>query len=386
MIATCAVGYHAANAMQITAIEPVVLELPHPRPYRKAWAPPRALERSRTLTLVRIRTAEGAVGYGVMGGDAREAVAATAPALLGADSAWLPAHAPAIEAAAAWAVDIALCDLLGKEAGQPLARLWGICQDRIRAYVSPVVGKPDAELADDAARYREQGFTAIKLRTARPTMGEDIAMVRAIRERVGDSMEILVDANLASGVGPGSTRPAWDYRRARETARELHQLGVGWLEEPLPRGDIPAIARLTTEAELAIAGGEGDRGTASFARLLRAGAYDVLQPDCAASAPLSQMRKIAAAAELAGRRFVPHHGSCGIGLAAHLQLCATLTNCPYVEFMLDPPYRTVESFQQLYGIIPEPIGIDADGMVSVPSGPGLGIEIDDSRIEPYRVA
>ena len=114
-----------ATAMKITAVDPVVVELPHPRPYRKAWSLPQALERSRTMTLVRIRTAEGAVGYGAMGGDAREAVAAVAPALLGADSAWLQAHAPAVEAAGAWAVDMALCDLLGKEAGQPLARLWG---------------------------------------------------------------------------------------------------------------------------------------------------------------------------------------------------------------------------------------------------------------------
>ncbi|MCY4376714.1 MAG: hypothetical protein OXC31_23420, partial [Spirochaetaceae bacterium] len=222
--------------MKITAVDPFVVELPHPRPYRKAWSPPQVLERSRVMTLVRIRTAEGAVGYGAMGGDARDAVGAVAPALLGADSAWLQAHAPAIEAAAAWAVDLALCDLLGKEAGQPLARLWGICRDRIRAYVSPVVGKPDAELADDAARYQEEGFTAIKLRTARPTMAEDIAMVQAVRERVGDSMDILVDANLAGGAGSGSPRPAGDYTRARETARELHELGVGWLEEPLPRG------------------------------------------------------------------------------------------------------------------------------------------------------
>lgn len=374
----------APAAMRITAVEPIVLEVPHPRPYRKAWSS--HAERSRTLTLVRVRTADGPIGYGAMGGDARGAVAAVEPALLGADSARLQAHAPAVEAAGAWAVDVALCDLLGKEAGQPLARLWGMCQDRIRAYVSPVVGKPDADLADDAARYREAGFTAIKLRAARPTMREDIAMVRAVREGVGESMEILVDANLAGGAAPGAARPAWDYDRARQTARELHRLDVGWLEEPLPRGDVAAIARLTGEAELAIAGGEGDRGTAAFARLLRAGAYDVLQPDCAAGASLTQMRKIAAAAELAGRRFVPHHGSCGIGLAAHLQLCATLPNSPYVEYMLDPPYRTVESFQQLYGIIAEPIVIDADGMVSVPPGPGLGIEIDESRIERYRIA
>ena len=371
--------------MKITAVEPVVLELPHPRPYRKAWAS-EVLERSRTMTLACIRTAEGATGYGAQGGDARGAIEAVAQALVGADSAYLGVHAPLVEEAGAWAVDTALCDLLGKEAGQPLSRLWGITQDRIRAYVSPVVGKPDAAVADDAARYREEGFTAIKLRTARPTLAEDVAMVRAVRERVGASMEILVDANLAGGVRPGSPRPAWDYRRAGDTARELAALGVGWLEEPLPRGDIEAIARLTAQAELAIAGGEGDRGTAAFARLLAAGAYDVLQPDCAASAPLSQMRKIAAAAELAGRRFVPHHGGCGIGMAAHLQLCATLPNCSYVEYMLDPPYRTVESFQQLYGIVTEPIVIDADGFVPVPAGPGLGIEIDESRIERYRVA
>lgn len=90
----------APAAMRVTAVEPIVLEVPHPRPYRKAWSP--HAERSRTLTLVRVRTAEGAIGYGAMGGDARGAVAAVEPALLGADSARLQAHAPAVEAAGTW--------------------------------------------------------------------------------------------------------------------------------------------------------------------------------------------------------------------------------------------------------------------------------------------
>ena len=215
--------------MKITAIDPFVVELPHPRPYRKAWSPPQVLERSPDDDAGTDSHGGGAVGYGAMGGDARDAVAAVAPSLLGADSAWVQAHAPAIETAAAWAVDMALCDLLGKEAVQPLARLWGICRDRVRAYVSIVVDRPDAELADEAARYRAEGFTAIKLRTARPTMDEDIAMVQAVRERVGESMDILVDANLAGGVGPGSPRrPGTTPGRGRRRASCISSAWAGW--------------------------------------------------------------------------------------------------------------------------------------------------------------
>ena len=372
--------------MKITAVAAYPLDIPHAHPYRSAWAPNK-VEAGRPITLVRVDTDAGISGWGASAGaDASAIERELGPSLIGADPLAVERHAPAIRRSGEWLVDMALCDILGKSVERPLHQLWGAFQTRIRAYASTIVAATPEQRADDALRYLEQGFTAIKLRTTFPTMAEDVRLVEAVRQAVGDRMDIMVDANLASGVRPTSHRPAWDYERALATSRELRQLGVIWLEEPLPRHDFDAIARLTAETEIQIAGGEGNRGLDQFAEMLRLGVYDVLQPDATTCEGLSQLRKVAAAAELAGRQFVPHHGVCGLGLAAHLQLCATLPISPFVEFILDEPYRTVHGYQQLRGIIADPITIDSDGYVPVPTKPGLGVDVDETLIEEFRVS
>jgi L-alanine-DL-glutamate epimerase-like enolase superfamily enzyme len=100
---------------------------------------------------------------------------------------------------------------------------------------------------------------------------------------------------------------------------------------------------------------------------------------------LSQLRKIAAMTEMRDRLFIPHHGNNGIGLAAHLQLCATIPNCPWVEFIIDPPYRTVETYQQLWGVIANPIMPDKAGNIEIPAKPGLGVELDEAKLARYRI-
>ena len=119
--------------------------------------------------------------------------------------------------------------------------------------------------------------------------------------------------------------------------------------------------------------------------MLDTGAYDILQPDATTSEGLWQLRKVAAACERAGKLFIPHHGANGIALAAHMQLCATVSNCPWVEYIIDPPWRTIESYQQLYGVVREPLRIDAQGCVPVPDGPGLGVEINESMLAEFAV-
>lgn len=374
------------TGLKITAVAAYALDIPHAHPYRSAWAP-NDVETGRPITLVRVDTDAGITGWGASAGDDAAGVERElGPALIGADPLAVERHVPAIRRSGAWLVDMALCDIVGKSVERPLHLLWGRFQTSIRAYASTIVAATPEQRADDALRYLEQGFTAIKLRTAHPTMAEDLHLVEAVRQAVGDRMDIMVDANLASGVRPNDHRPAWDYERALATARELQQLGVIWLEEPLPRHDFDAIARLTAETEIQIAGGEGNRGIEQFAHMLRMGAYDVLQPDATTCEGLSQLRKIAATTELAGRQFVPHHGVCGLGLAAHLQLCATLPNSPFVEFILDPPYRTVHGYQQLRGIIADPITIGPDGYVPVPTKPGLGVDVDETLIEEFRIS
>ena len=372
--------------MKITEAETLLLEVPHAEPHQKAWSV--GVEHARLLTLVILRSDGGARGYGIGCGDSRGAVAAAAEPLIGKPLPDLrsrpdPASTMSrVHEQQAWALDMAMCDLAGKEAGAPLFELWApdTAPERppraLRAYVPPVVARTLEDRAAHALAMRERGFTAIKLRAAHATVEEDVAMVQAVRNAVGDTMDILVDANMAAG--GRDARPDWDLPRALRTAEKLAALDVVWLEEPLPREQIADLEALTRRSPIRIAGGEGDHGLAAQERLLASDAYHVLQPDAASTAGLSAMRGWAAAAARTNRWFVPHHGGSALGMAAHLHLGATLTNSPYVEYMLDPPWRTMESFQMLHGVFPEPIPLQADGSAVAPDGPGFGLPVDEA--------
>ena len=379
--------------MKMSRVEAWDLELPYPVESRAAWSPHIA-HKSRAVTFLRVETDAGIVGYGASGRHEADTInRRAAPSLVGRDPMELERHAEIIRAAGrVWLVDMALCDIVGKAAGLPLHRLWGYCQSRVPAYASTIGAGTPEKRAEDALAYLEQGFKAIKLRTHCQTIEEDIRLVEAVRDAVGDRMVIMVDANQA-GPAVGDRMPVfdesravhWDFGRALATARELEQLGVYWLEEPLPRYQFDQLARLCDSVDINIAGGEGNQGLHEFHWMLRDGVYDILQPDCSMSEGLSKLRKVAFAAELAGKQFIPHHGNSGLGLAAHLQLCSGLRNCKYVEFVLDPPSHTIENHQQLCGIVKTPITIDKDGCVPVPTLPGLGVEVDEGLIGKHVV-
>jgi len=376
--------------MKITAIEAVLLDNPYPVPFRAAWRPD-VVETSREITLVQVSTDAGIVGIGASGNDQVARINDIAvPMLIGKDPFDTELHSGVIRHAhGAWIIDMALCDIIGKAAGLPLHQLWGTYQHRIKAYVSVVTAAPPEQRADDALRFLEQGFRAIKLRAHHETIAEDIRVVEVVRQAVGDRMEIMVDANQAGAASGPVSHPTdlvrWDFNRALATARAYQDLDVIWLEEPLPRYQFENLTRLCDAVDIKIAGGEGNSGLHEFYWMLRDNVYDILQPDATTSEGLSQLRKIAAAAELYDREFIPHHGANGIALAAHLQLCATLPNSPYVEHILDPPHRTVESYQQLHGIVTEPLLIDDDGYVPVPDAPGLGIQLNPDLITRYTI-
>lgn len=371
--------------MKIESVKATLLKVPYPLPFEAAWEPG-VIRNDRDVTVVRIQADSGLTGWGASGFDQADDInRLAAPHLVGEDAFAFERHARITRyAKGAWIVEMALCDLVGKAAGLPLAKLWGHYVDRIPAYASIVAAKSPAERADDALELLERGYRAIKLRAHAPTIAEDVEMVEKVRAAVGDRMEIMVDANQAGAASGPIKHPGdpivWDYERALATARAYEQLRVYWLEEPLPRYDLRAIARLTDAVELKIAGGEGNSGLHEFYWMLDAGAYDIIQPDAATCEGVWQLRKLAAACERAGKLFIPHHGANGIALAAHLHLQASVPNSPWVEYIIDPPWRTIESYQQLYGVMREPLLIDSEGCVPVPQGPGLGIAVDESAI------
>jgi L-alanine-DL-glutamate epimerase-like enolase superfamily enzyme len=369
--------------MRITGITTEIYQLRFPRPMRPAWAPGTTWSSSEAAVF-RIETDEGVVGIAAGVGCPSFVRDVIAPQLIGQDpfeteritntlrdrgGPWLGHTSP-------WGIELALWDLIGKSAGLPVSRMWGRFTDRVIGYASTIEIRPPKQRADDALRLLEKGYRAIKLRLHGATIAEDIAQVRAVRDAVGDRMEIMVDANQAERPGTPQVQegPVWDYHRALATCRELHSLGVAWVEEPLSRYNYDHLARLAAAVDVRLAGGEGCSGLHEFRHLLDAGCYSIVQPDAIVAEGLGQLRKIAAYAEMHHRLCIPHHGGNGFAVAAHLQLSASCPNSPYLELMQDPPGIGVTEVQ---GLITEPFDVDANGYVQVPDRPGLGVELSD---------
>jgi len=370
--------------VKITAVEAEVWRVPFPGEVRPAWAPG-TVWRDKTTTVYRVRTDAGLSGIGAAQGAPQLVRDRVAPRLIGLDPFAIErifrvvvnwgGGAAAIPVACG--IEMALWDLVGKAAGLPLYKLWGVHADRVPAYASLVEVRPPERRAEDALALLDRGYRAVKLRLHAPTLKEDVAQVEAVRAAVGDRMAIMVDANQAQEPGtPGAEDDlVWGYERALATCRELAPLGVAWVEEPLGRYDLDTLRRLAAASDVPIAGGENNVGLHEFRWLIDRDCYDVVQPDAAVSAGLGGLRKLAAYAELRQKPLVPHHGGSGLGVAAHLHLSASCPNSPYVELLQEPPALPVEAFQ---GLIDEPLVPDADGNVRLPDKPGLGVELNPS--------
>ena len=370
--------------MKIVAVEAEVYRIPITGEVRPAWSPG-TIWRDKLTTVYRIQTDAGLTGIGAGQGSPRLVHDRIGPRLVGLDPFEVERiyrvvvnwSGGAAGVPLACGIEMALWDLIGKAAGLPLYKLWGVNADRVRAYASLVELRTPERRAEDALRFLDQGYRAIKLRLHAPTMKEDVAQVEAVRAAVGDRMEIMVDANQAQEPGtPGSENDlVWGYDRALATCRELAPLGVVWMEEPLGRYEFDNLRRLAAASDVPIAGGENNVGLHEFRWMIDQDCYDIVQPDAVVSGGLSGLRKLAAYAELRHKQLIPHHGGSGLGVAAHLHLSASCPNSPYVELLQEPPALPVQTFQ---GLITEPLVPDADGNVLLPAKPGLGVEVDTS--------
>lgn len=274
-------------------------------------------------------------------------------------------------------VEIALYDLAGKLSKKPIYQLLGGYQNKVKAYAATINLKEPEERAKDALAFLEAGFKAIKLRAHYPDPMKDVAVVRAVRDAVGDDMDIMVDANQASH----HVLPIWSHRTTYRVAQALERLNVYWLEEPLHREDLTGLAELAAKMQtLMIAGAEGEIQLQRFKQFFQQGCFDIVQPDTI-WAGISSVKKIGVLAEAFNKLIIPHtHSICGLGLASSLQVIGSMTKCPYVEFGYEPPIITPKSRDR---ILKEPIQIDKDGYVHIPRGPGLGVELNQAFVEQY---
>ncbi len=367
--------------MRITAIHLQRLRIPLEPPFPAAWDPvPRVVV---PATIVRVETDEGVVGVG--SGDTMDGFEAFQDLFIGQDPLAIARHVRALEtidfhAGRYWPLEAALWDIAGKVAGLPVATLFGGAAGGIPAYASCGMLLPAAERAESALRMRAEGFRALKIRIDPRRLDDGLAGVAATRAAVGDTMAIMVDLNQGWRMA-GDVRPTLDPVAAREIAVRLADHGVLWVEEPMAGADLRGLAALRASAPgIRIAGGEMARTFSDALAALDADAFDVHQGDVVLAGGMLRMRTVAELALARNRWFSPHTWTNGIGLLANLHVAAGVGGGPFIEFPYDPPGWTPERRD---AFLAEPIRPDPDGMLRVPTAPGLGIELDDAALRRY---
>jgi L-alanine-DL-glutamate epimerase-like enolase superfamily enzyme len=291
--------------LKITAITLERLRLPLEPPFYAAWDPvPR---RHFDATIVRVETDAGLVGVG--SGDTMLGFEEFEGLFLGEDARAIARHVRTLETIAFhagryWPLEAALWDLFGQAVQEPVARLLGGARERLSAYASLGELRPPAQRAEDAKALAELGFRALKVRIARERIDEGVGVVAAIRDAVGDRLEIMVDLNqwwrmagdIERGLGPVD---------ARRTIERLREHGVIWVEEPLDGEDLAGMRLLRESTGVRIGGGEMARSFEDLRRALESDALDVYQPDVVLALGISGARTFAELALRRNRWFTP---------------------------------------------------------------------------------
>jgi D-galactarolactone cycloisomerase len=377
--------------MKITKVRPHVLEARLSQPFAYS----RARYTTRTTMVVEIETDVGLVGWGECYGPAMinaAVVESLSTLLIGQDPMrgewiWREIYSRYRDHGQKGSIiqglsgiDIALWDLKGKFLGQPIHRLMGgPLRSEVHAYATGLYrrdeGRPDLYLAEEAAGYASEGFNAVKLKVGFG-VAEDARVTKAIRDAIGPTVGLLIDANHA-----------YDAVSAIQLGRKIEELDIGWFEEPVPPEDVAGHRQVREALTIPIASGECEFTRFGFRDLITTRAVDIVQPDTCSAGGLSECKKIADFAETYNLRYAPHVWGSGIALAAALQLLAVIPSfTPQslnpVEPMLEFD-RTEHPIRQ--ALLLAPIE-HRNGIVQVPDGPGLGIEIDRTVLKRFAKA
>ncbi len=277
-------------------------------------------------------------------------------------------------------VDIALWDIAGKAFGVPVYKLLGAgYRDRVNAYASTIFRPTPDAMKQAVDGYLEKGFRAIKFGWGAfgYDFDLDLRLVRAAREAAGPSVRLMVDGGWygVRFADPYRPRSLKDWIRL---VRTLEELDIFWLEDFLNPDNLTGYAEIARHATtLRIAAGEQTAGIGDFERLADEGRVDTLQPDLSRCGGLTVGKQIADMAQRKGIVVVPHAWLTDLLKAASLHLNAYLMNSLYLEY-------NVSSASLLNHLCREPIEM-VDGCISVPQDPGLGVEVDETVVNEYRV-
>jgi L-rhamnonate dehydratase len=274
--------------------------------------------------------------------------------------------------AAISAADIALWDLLGKSAKQPVYRLLGgKTKPRIPVYASRLYSTELGELAAEAKRYKDEGYKAMKLRfgwgPSDGATGMQRNLVRTVRESVGEKIDVMADAYMG-----------WTLDYAKRMLPLLEPFHLRWLEEPVIPDDIHGYAELKSYGRIPIAGGEHEFTAYGFRDLLQARAVDYIQFDTNRVGGITQARKIAALAEAYSVPVIPHAGQ-----MHNFHVVMASLNSPMAEYF---PVVDVEVGNELFWYIFEGEPKAKDGFVDLDEkAPGLGLTINEKALQNFEV-
>jgi len=272
------------------------------------------------------------------------------------------------------AVDIALWDLMGKSAKQPVYRLLGgRTKPRIPVYASRLYANELSELAAEAKRYKDEGYKAMKFRfgwgpvDGAAGMQRNLQLVRTVREAVGDEIDVMADAYMG-----------WTLEYAKRMLPLLEPFGLRWLEEPVIPDDIRGYAELKSYGRIPIAGGEHEFTLYGFRDLLDARAVDYIQFDTNRVGGITQARKIAALAEAHSVPVIPHAGQ-----MHNYHLVMASLNSPMAEHF---PIVDVEVGNELFWYLFAGEPRAKDGFIDLDCDvPGLGISIDETKLQDFEI-
>jgi galactonate dehydratase len=249
-------------------------------------------------------------------------------------------------------IDMALWDITGKLWGVPVYRLLGgPCRDRIRVYHTPQAVKVPPH-----GIYDHSGTPA--------DIDRMVAAIRAARQKVGPSGAVMFDAHCA--VPPATLI---------QLAAALKPFDVLFIEEPAVPGNIEVFKRLKAQIAIPLAAGERDRTIWEFIPYLHNRCLDILQPDCCHTGGITSMKKIATLAEAYHTPIAPHCTAGFLGIAASLHVAAS------VPFFLIHEFYPDNAGFNAKGLTRMTWKLDNDGYIGLPPGPGLGVEVDEARLD-----
>jgi len=345
----------------------------------------------RQHLLVEVECDDGTIGWGECLGPARPNAA-----IVAAYKPWLIGQSP-LETEKHWAVlynvlrdqgqrglavtalsgiDIALWDIKGKHFGVPVSiLLGGRFRESVRAYATGAFKRDGVDRVEDnaadIARFRAEGFHAAKIKVGFG-LEEDLRVIQAVRAAAGSDMRVMIDGNHG-----------YDALEAIQLGRKAADFDIAWFEEPVVPEQLDAYRAVRAGQPIPVAGGETWHTRWGMREPIETRCIDIIQPDVCGAGGFTEVRRIADLAALHGVRMVPHVWGTAVQIAASLHVIAAMIPNPVRPDPIEPILefdRTDNPFRQAVVTVPLE---HVNGIVAIPDGPGLGIEINRDALKVF---